>query len=192
MRSRVAGLAVLIALCLPATASAAPGAPGTPALGNTPHAFKRACGKPNVRHAACHAILATEPSGAPLALAGPTGYGPASLPQRLSAGHHAGRGQDGGDRRRLRQSQRRGDLATYRSTFGLPPCTTANGCFKKVNQIGGTSPPAADVGWGQEISLDVDMVSAMCRTARSCSSRRRATRSRTSPWRRTTPPRTPM
>src|SRR5262249_7359046 len=26
------------------------------------------------------------------------------------------------------------DLATYRSTFGLPPCTTANGCFQKVNQ----------------------------------------------------------
>ena len=23
---------------------------------------------------------------------------------------------------------------TYRSTYGLPPCTTANGCFKKVNQ----------------------------------------------------------
>jgi subtilase family serine protease len=54
------------------------------------------------------------------------------------------------------------DLAVYRSTFGLPPCTTANGCFRKVNQNGGTSFPATDVGWSEEISLDLDMVSAVC------------------------------
>src|SRR4051794_4578744 len=24
------------------------------------------------------------------------------------------------------------DLATYRTRWGLPPCTTANGCFKKI------------------------------------------------------------
>ena len=28
------------------------------------------------------------------------------------------------------------DLAVYRATYGLPACTTANGCFKKVNQNG--------------------------------------------------------
>lgn len=55
------------------------------------------------------------------------------------------------------------DLASYRSTYGLPACTTANGCFKKVNENGQTSPlPAADSGWAGEISLDVDMVSAIC------------------------------
>ncbi|HEV7679041.1 MAG TPA: Ig-like domain-containing protein [Candidatus Dormibacteraeota bacterium] len=54
------------------------------------------------------------------------------------------------------------DLAQYRSHFGLPACTTASGCFKKVNQNGGTTPPAADYGWAQEISLDLDMVSAIC------------------------------
>jgi subtilase family serine protease len=55
------------------------------------------------------------------------------------------------------------DLARYRSQFGLPACTTANGCFRKVNQNGAASPlPAADVGWAEEISLDVDMVSAAC------------------------------
>lgn len=55
------------------------------------------------------------------------------------------------------------DLATYRSTFGLPPCTTANGCFRKVNQNGQASPlPVSDTGWAGEISLDVDMVSAIC------------------------------
>jgi subtilase family serine protease len=54
------------------------------------------------------------------------------------------------------------DLATYRSTFGLPPCTTANGCFRKVNQTGGTSFPRTDVGWSQESALDLDMASAIC------------------------------
>jgi hypothetical protein len=57
------------------------------------------------------------------------------------------------------------DLATYRSTYGLPACTTANGCFKKVNQNGQASPlPTGDTGWAGEISLDVDMVSAICPT----------------------------
>jgi len=54
------------------------------------------------------------------------------------------------------------DLATYRSTYGLPPCTTANGCFRKVNQSAGTSYPAPDSDWGLESALDVDMVSAIC------------------------------
>ena len=55
------------------------------------------------------------------------------------------------------------DLAVYRAQFGLPACTTANGCFRKVNQNGNASPaPAADMGWAEEISLDIDMVSAVC------------------------------
>ena len=54
------------------------------------------------------------------------------------------------------------DLAVYRNEFGLPPCTTANGCFKKVNQKGGTSFPRIDVGWAQETAIDLEMASAMC------------------------------
>jgi subtilase family serine protease len=55
------------------------------------------------------------------------------------------------------------DLATYRTQYGLPPCTTANGCFRKVNGNGQSSPlPSPDTGWAGEISLDVDMVSAAC------------------------------
>ena len=57
-----------------------------------------------------------------------------------------------------------GDLATYRSTYGLPPCTTANGCFAKVNQNGAASPMPSPAGsdWEAEISLDLDAVSAVC------------------------------
>jgi subtilase family serine protease len=55
------------------------------------------------------------------------------------------------------------DLGTYRSQFGLAPCTKANGCFRQVNQSGNASPlPAGDTGWSEEISLDLDMVSAIC------------------------------
>ena len=43
------------------------------------------------------------------------------------------------------------DLATYRAAYGLPACTTANGCFDKVNQNGATSPmPAGNGGWAQD------------------------------------------
>lgn len=55
------------------------------------------------------------------------------------------------------------DLATYRSYYGLSACTTANGCFKKVSQTGSTtSLPSSDTGWAEEISLDLDMASAVC------------------------------
>lgn len=54
------------------------------------------------------------------------------------------------------------DLATYRSQYGLSPCTTANGCLKIVNQNGGTSLPRTDYGWSQEQALDLDMASAAC------------------------------
>jgi len=72
------------------------------------------------------------------------------------------------------------DLATYRSTMGgatdpstglpgsaIPPlCSSAGstGCvtFTKVNQSGGTSYPSGNTGWGEEISLDLDMASAVC------------------------------
>jgi hypothetical protein len=54
------------------------------------------------------------------------------------------------------------DLAVYRAHYGLPPCTTANGCFKKVDQTGGSKYPTEDDGWSGEISLDIDMVSAAC------------------------------
>lgn len=55
------------------------------------------------------------------------------------------------------------DLAIYRTAYGLPACTTSNGCFRKVNQSGTAgSYPALDLAWSEEISLDLDTVSAVC------------------------------
>src|SRR6266702_866926 len=53
------------------------------------------------------------------------------------------------------------DLAVFSSQYGLPACTTANGCFTKVNQTGGTSYPKSDSGWALEISLDIQWAHAI-------------------------------
>jgi subtilase family serine protease len=99
----------------------------------------------------------------PLTVSSPTGLLPADLQSayKLSGTHGNGRtvaivdAQD--------DPKAEADLGVYRSKLGLPACTTANGCFKKVNQNGNASPlPAADYGWAEEISLDLDMVSAIC------------------------------
>ena len=56
------------------------------------------------------------------------------------------------------------DLATYRSTYGLPACTASNGCLTKVNESGAASPLPTPAGsdWESEESLDLDAVSALC------------------------------
>lgn len=54
------------------------------------------------------------------------------------------------------------DLAKYRSNFSLPACSTSSGCFKKVNQTGGTSYPPGNHNWGLEEDLDIQMASAIC------------------------------
>src|SRR6266542_1871343 len=53
------------------------------------------------------------------------------------------------------------DLGVFSNTFGLPACTTANGCFQKVDQRGGTRYPRKDAGWALEISLDVQWAHAI-------------------------------
>jgi subtilase family serine protease len=54
------------------------------------------------------------------------------------------------------------DLSTYRSFYGLPPCTGSGKCFQKLNQRGKPGPYPSRQDWAVEISLDVDMVSAIC------------------------------
>jgi subtilase family serine protease len=53
------------------------------------------------------------------------------------------------------------DLNTFSSQFGLPACTTASGCFTKVNQTGGTKYPRYNSGWGLEIALDIEWAHAI-------------------------------
>lgn len=56
------------------------------------------------------------------------------------------------------------DLAVFNKTFGLPACTTSNGCFKKIYARG--KKPPTDAGWSGEIALDVEWAHAMAPQAK--------------------------
>jgi subtilase family serine protease len=127
----------------------------------------RVCPGSVVGTARCHSWVRVDPSGRPVTNTTPRGYGPADLQSAYNLPSTTGstwswNGKtiaivDAYDAPTAEQ-----DLATYRSYFKLPPCSTANGCFRKVKQTGGTTPPAANASWAQEISLDLDMASAIC------------------------------
>jgi kumamolisin len=56
------------------------------------------------------------------------------------------------------------DLSVFSTRFGLPACTTANGCFKKVYANG--TKPQSNCGWGQEAALDIEWAHAMAPKAK--------------------------
>ncbi|WP_329578491.1 putative Ig domain-containing protein [Kitasatospora sp. NBC_01250] len=153
--------ATLVALGLLAPAAHAAAPAGT----SDNVAVKRACAAPT--HPGQMACLALERTNVaePHAVspnAAPSGYGPTDLASAYNLPTSAGSGQTVGIVDAQDDPNAESDLATYRSTYGLPACTTANGCFKKVDENGGTSYPTGDTGWAGEISLDLDMVSAVC------------------------------
>lgn len=55
-----------------------------------------------------------------------------------------------------------GDLGVYDQQFGLPPCTSAGGCLRVVDEHGGTDYPPLEAGWAAEQTLDVEMAHAIC------------------------------
>jgi subtilase family serine protease len=128
------------------------------------HASYRAvCPGPVFDTGRCHADVVTDSRGNPLATTSPTGYGPIQLQTAYALPSAvAGVGQTIAIVDAYDDPKAEADLATFSSTYGLPPCTTANGCFKKVNQTGGTRYPRADQGWALEISLDVQVAHAVC------------------------------
>jgi hypothetical protein len=147
------------------SASGSSGSTGTPQL--QPH-VKAACPwPPAARHAACLVLERTNITGhLGLFAAGsdPEGYGPSSLHSAydLPAGSD-GNGETVALVDAYDDPNAASDLATYRSQYGLPPCTTASGCFKKVNQSGVEGDyPQPDPDWAVEESLDIEMVSAIC------------------------------
>ncbi len=111
----------------------------------------------------CHARVRTDVHGNAVRNATPSGFGPADLRSAYNLPSTGGSGKTIAIVDAFDNPNAESDLGKYRSQFGLPPCTTANGCFRKVNEQGQPSPlPTADSGWGSEISLDLDMASAVC------------------------------
>ena len=94
---------------------------------------------------------------------GPSGYGPADIEKAYNVPAAVAAGTTVAVVDAYDDPNAESDLGVYRQQFGLPPCTTASGCFKKLNQAGVQgSYPQTNTGWAQEISLDLDAVSATC------------------------------
>ena len=96
--------------------------------------------------------------------AAPSGFGPADLASAYKLPTSTGgAGQTIGIVDYGNDPNAEADMGVYRSTYGLPACTTANGCFKKVNESGVQGNyPRNNRSWSGEISLDLDMASAVC------------------------------
>jgi subtilase family serine protease len=124
----------------------------------------RVCPGAEVGAARCHSWVRVDGAGAPLATATPSGYGPADLRAAYALGAGSGTGTiaivDAYD-----DPNAENDMNVYRAQYGIASCTTASGCFKKVGQTGGAV-PRANGSWAQEISLDLDMASAICPTCK--------------------------
>lgn len=170
-------LALLAGLLLAAGASAAPSPTGLA------QANERVCGAPASGRASCFAIRHHEVS--------PTAQGNGHKPRpespppvsytavQLQAAYGlaaAAAGSGAGNTVAIVDAyddpNAYADLTNYRQAEGLggisqcEPTALAGSsapCFAKVNQAGSAGPyPSGNTSWGQEISLDVDMVSAVC------------------------------
>lgn len=116
--------------------------------------------------ARCHAHVVTDTQGnphvGPNAAGTPSGYGPVDLRSAYAVTGSGSSTTTIAIVDAYGYGTAEADLAVYRAQFGLPACTTANGCFKKVDQNGGSNYPNDNTGWAQETALDLDMASAMC------------------------------
>ena len=135
--------------------------PSAAELGLWPRAgqAERACADAPSGYAQCLALVRTDIHG-PISPDTPAGYSPADLQSaynltKYSLGHGSGKTVAVVDA--YDDPDAASDLAIYRSAYGLPKCTSSNHCFTKAKF--GTS---GNAGWGEEESLDLDMVSAIC------------------------------
>jgi hypothetical protein len=174
--TRAVSMSTLAALALAVGACGQDGAAGK-SDATTPNAdiieqahgggtFTRSCGDAMPGYVRCHALKKVQAANAngivPFATT-PGGLNPVDLISAYKLPTTGGTGLTIAIVDAMDAVNAESDLATYRSQFGLPACTTANGCFRKVNQNGAASPlPAGDSGWAEEISLDIDMASAIC------------------------------
>ncbi|HEX4222416.1 MAG TPA: S53 family peptidase [Pseudonocardiaceae bacterium] len=148
----LAGAVALVVAVLPSLPASA-----------SPSNVRDVCGAAAPGYARCLAEVRTDISTHTLtAHALPAGYGPADLRAAYELPATGGANQtvaivDAGD-----DATAEADLGVYRTTYGLPACTTADGCFRKVDEQGKAGPLPTNQGWGIEISLDLDMVSSAC------------------------------
>ena len=131
--------------------------------------FKRVCAIPGLQLGGCGAQVVTSSAGTPLAGSGPSSLslGPAQFHSSYGLPTTAPTVQTIGIVDAYDDPNAEADLATFSSYYGLPQCTTANGCFLKVNQAGSAGPyPQANSSWALEIALDVETAHAICQNCK--------------------------
>ena len=155
----VAGLAVVVGSALV----------GGAARGANAHANYRAvCAGAAPSSARCHTDVVVDSNGNPAASKAPTGLSPATIKSAYTfpMGSTAGAGRTIAIVDAYNDPTAEADLGVFSTQYGLPACTTANGCFSKVNQTGGTNYPQTNANWALEISLDVQWAHAIAPGAR--------------------------
>ncbi len=135
--------------------------------------FKPVCPGPIASgYARCHSWVVVDRGGAAIIsesskVSPPRGYGPADLRAAYGIVNNGRPGTIVAIIAAYGYPNAERDLGVYRSTFGLPPCATANGCFARYGQSGGPPDDTSGLGanglfWQMESALDIEMVSAMC------------------------------
>jgi len=167
-------MAMAMAGLAPGVASAATGqvSAGTPATGIVPNvapetsgALSQVCSTPKQQGVASCLVVRNERGrtgyGVRLgAASAPSGYGPSDLLGAYDLPADGGEGATIAIVDAYDDPSAAADLNVYREQFGLP--ALAPGQFRKVNQEGFPGDyPAGDPSWATEISLDLDMVSAV-------------------------------
>jgi len=154
MRRAIAALVAAAGLAWLST----PPSDAAPAARPAPRGDQLVCGSASAGYAACAAHVQTDSRTARAAatIAFTTGLTPAQLTTAygpFGSGHPLVAIVDA-----YANPNAAADLATYRTQFGLGTAP-----FTQVNQTGGAiTTVAANVGWGQEEMLDLDMVAAIC------------------------------
>ena len=123
---------MLLAIGVPGATAAPPSDPG--AFGRS---HRPVCGAAPRGAGRCLSEVVTDAQGDPLVTPAPDWIRAGRPPERLrpvDAGELGRRGQTIAIVDAYDDPNAEADLAVYRSQYGLPPCTTANGCFRKVDQ----------------------------------------------------------
>jgi subtilase family serine protease len=125
--------------------------------------YHAVCPAATVGTARCSSEVVTDSHGNPAASPSPTGLSPATIKSvySFSTSATAGAGKTIAIVDAYDDPTAERDLAVFSSQYGLPACTTGNGCFSKVNQTGGNAYPRKNPGWALEISLDVQWAHAL-------------------------------
>ena len=126
---------------------------------------------PQIGFAECLSVLRTD-SGASISANGtPSGFGPSDLQDAYNVSDNGavGTGPLVAIVDAYHDPSAEADMNIYRQQFGIGEChsgPTNGDCFQQVDQNGGTNFPSANRSWSMEISLDLDMVSAICPSCR--------------------------